>query len=81
MRTIELKRPSEKIVRSGAFGDYEVSGWRYVNDVSWQPKVWLADSPRDWFGYTLTSGQQCELHTLNEAQRSALSRVIANWEV
>jgi hypothetical protein len=81
MRTIEVKRPSQKIERSGAFGDYEVSGWRYADDVSWRVKVWLAECPRDWFGYTMTSGQQCELNILNEAQRSALSQVIANWEV
>jgi hypothetical protein len=29
----------------------------------------------------MTSGQQCELNILNEAQRSALSQMIANWEV
>ena len=58
MTRIEVKRSSQKIERSGAFGDYEVSGWRYVDDVTWQVKVWLAGSPRDWFGYTMTSGQQ-----------------------
>jgi hypothetical protein len=81
MRTIEVKRPLPKIERGGAFGDYEMSGWRYVDDVNWQVKVWLAGCPRDWFGYTMTSGQRCELNILSEAQRSALSQVIANWEV
>jgi hypothetical protein len=81
MRTIEVKRPLQKIERSGAFCDYEVSGWRYVGDVSWQVKVWLAGCPRDWFGYTMTSGQRCGMNILNEAQRSALSQLIANWEV
>jgi hypothetical protein len=81
LRTIEAKRPSQKIERSGTFGEYEVSGWRYVGDFSWQIKVWLAGCPHDWFGYTMTSGQKCELDILSEAQRSALSRVVANWEV
>jgi hypothetical protein len=81
MTRIEVKRSSQKIERSGAFGDYEVSGWRYVDDVTWQVKVWLAGSPRDWFGYTMTSEQRCEPNILSEAQRSALSQVIANWEV
>jgi hypothetical protein len=80
MTTSKVKRSSPKIERKGAFGEYEVSGWRYVDDVSWQVKVWLAGCPRDWFGYTLTSGQ-CGLDTLNEAQRSALLHVIASWEV
>jgi hypothetical protein len=80
MRTIEVKPVALKIERRGVLGDYEVSGWRYVNDVSWHVKIWLAGYPRDWVGYTMTSGQ-CELNILNEAQRSALSQVIANWEV
>jgi hypothetical protein len=81
MSTIEVKPLSLKAERHGTFGEYEVTGWRYVDDVSWQVKVWLAGCPRDWFGHTMTSGQQCELNILNEAQRSALSQVIANWEV
>ena len=80
MRRIEVKRLALKIQRSGAFGDYEVSGWRFVDELSWQVKVWLAGSPRDWRGYTLTPGQ-CDLNILDEAQRSALSQLIANWEV
>jgi hypothetical protein len=79
MRTIEVKPLALKIERRGVLGDYEVSGWRYVDDVSWQVKIWLAGYPRDWVGYTMTSGQ-CELNILNEAQRSALSNVIADWE-
>jgi hypothetical protein len=79
MRTIEVKPVALKIERRGIFGDYEVSGWRYVDDISWNLKVWLAGRPRDWLGYTMTSGQ-CELNILNEAQRSALAQVIANWE-
>jgi hypothetical protein len=78
MTRIEVKRPALKIRRSGAFGDYEVSGWRYVDELSWQLKVWLAGSSRDWSGCTLTSGQ-CDLNILDEAQRSALSQLIAIW--
>jgi hypothetical protein len=80
MRTIEVKPVASKIERRGVFGDYEVFGWRYVDDISWHVKVWLAGHPRDWVGYTMTSGQ-FELNILNEAQRSALSQVIATWEV
>jgi len=80
MRTIEVQPMALKIERRGVLGEYEVSGWRYVDDVSWHVKIWLAGYPSDWVGYTMTSGR-CELNILNEAQRSALSNVIANWEV
>lgn len=80
MRTSEAKPVALRIERRGAMGGYEVSGWRYVDDTSWQVKVWPAGRPRDWVGYTMTSGR-CKLNILSEAQRSALSRVIAGWEV
>jgi hypothetical protein len=80
VRTIEPKPVRSKIKRYGTFGDYEVSGWRYADDVSWHVKVWPVGSPRDWQGHIMTSGRW-EPNKINEGQRSALSNVIAKWEV
>jgi hypothetical protein len=79
MSTIEVKSLSLKAERHGTFGEYEVTGWRYVDDVSWHVKVWPAGCPRDWFGYIVAPGQ-CGLNILNEVERAALSDVIAKWE-
>ena len=43
-------------------------------------KVFPKSNGFDSRGNTIASGQR-ELNILNEAQRSALSQVIANWEV
>jgi hypothetical protein len=79
MSTIEVKPLSLKVERNGTFGEYEVTGWRYVDDVRWHVKVWLTGHPRDWLGYTMTSGQ-CELNILSEVQRKVLADVISKWE-
>jgi len=73
MRTIEVKPVALKIERRGVFGDYEVFGWRYVDDISLHVKVWLAGHPRDWLGYTMTSGQ-CQLNILNQRSPTISTR-------
>jgi hypothetical protein len=77
--TTKVKPLVPKVERFGAFGCYEVTGWRYEDDVRWHVKVWPAGSPREWLGYTVTRGS-CELSNLSQAQRSAFSDMISRWE-
>jgi hypothetical protein len=79
MNTIGVKSLPLKVERSGTFGEYEVTGRRYVGDVRWNVKVWLTGHPRDWLGGTVKSGK-CDLNILSEVQRKALKDVITKWE-
>ena len=45
----------------------------------WKAKVWLAEYPRDWFGYTVMTGK-FELKMLAHAQRKAVLHAIGAWE-
>lgn len=73
----DLKR---RVIRSGAFGGYEMTGWRHPEDASWHVKVWLAGRPGDWIGYTVRDGA-FELKVLAQPQKEAILRIIAEWEV
>jgi hypothetical protein len=68
-----------KLQRRGTFDGYEVAGWQQPDDASWKVKVWLAGSPRDWFGYTVTAGM-FELKTHAHAHREAVLHAIGVWE-
>jgi hypothetical protein len=69
-----------RVIRSGAFGGYEVTGWRHQEDASWHVKVWLAGRPSDWIGYTVKGGA-FELKVLAQPKKEAILRIIAEWEV
>jgi hypothetical protein len=75
----EMKTSKGKVTRSGAFGGYEVTGWRYMEDTSWQIKVWPTGHPGGWIGYTVTAGQ-FELKVLAEDQKNAVLHLIAEWD-
>jgi hypothetical protein len=64
-----------KLQRRGTFDGYEVAGWQQPDNASWKVKVWLAGSPRDWFGYTVTAGM-FELKTHAHAHREAVLHAI-----
>ena len=63
----------------GSFVGYEVSGWRYMDTASWHVKVWPAERPSDWIGYTVTGGE-FELKKLALPQKEAVLRLIRQWE-
>ncbi len=63
----------------GTFVGYEVTGWRYMNTASWHVKVWPAERPSDWIGYTVTGGE-FELKMLALPQKEAVLRLIRQWE-
>jgi hypothetical protein len=68
-----------KVNRSGTLGDYQVTGWRYLEDASWHVKVWLVARPGDWIGYTVTHGE-FELKTVAKGHKETVLQVITEWE-
>jgi Anti-sigma-28 factor, FlgM len=68
-----------KVIRRGTFHGYEVTGWRYLEDVSWHIKVWPVGGPSGWIGYTVTAGI-FELTMVAQAHREAILHVIGEWE-
>jgi len=63
----------------GTFVGYEVTGWRYMDTASWHVKVWPAERPSDWIGYTVTGGE-FELKMSAHPHREAVLRLIRQWE-
>jgi hypothetical protein len=79
-RREDMKPLTGKVHRRGTFDGYEVAGWRDSNHPRWHVKVWLAECPHDWFGYTVTAGM-FELKMFAHAQRGAVLHAIGAWEV
>jgi hypothetical protein len=75
----EMEASKGKITRSGAFGGYEVTGWRYAEEAAWHVKVWLAGRPGDWIGYTVTDGHFGP-GTVPQAAAVAVLQLIAKWQ-
>jgi hypothetical protein len=69
----------KKQAARGTFVGYEVTGWRYIDTATWHVKVWPAERPSDWIGYTVTGGE-FELKMLALPQREAVLRLIRRWE-
>jgi hypothetical protein len=63
----------------GSFVGYEVSGWRYTDTASWHVKVWPAERPSDWIGYTVTAGK-FESRMFAQTQKDAVLHLIRQWE-
>jgi hypothetical protein len=78
-RKEDMNSLTGKVQRRGTFDGYEVVGWRHSDDPSWRVKVWLAECPRDWFGYTVTAGM-FELTMFPHAQSEAVLHAIGAWE-
>jgi hypothetical protein len=68
-----------KLTRRGSLGGYEMSGWRYLEDVSWHVKVWPVGRPSGWIDYTVAAGI-FELKIVAPAHKEAVMHVIGEWE-
>jgi hypothetical protein len=68
-----------KVMCRGTFGDYEVSGWRYVEGTTWHVKVWPTGRPSGWIGYRVAVGI-FELKMVAQAHKEAVLHVIGEWE-
>ena len=71
--------PSWRIERSGNFGGYVVSGWRYTDLAIWHVKLWSKNESNPQQTYIVAAG---ELYpdTILPAERFAVLRLIAMWE-
>jgi hypothetical protein len=77
--TVEEMAGVKKETGRGSFAGYEVTGWRHMDTASWHIKVWPADRPSDWIGYTVTDGE-FELKMLALPQKEAVLSLIRQWE-
>jgi hypothetical protein len=73
------KGSRDKVTRSGTFGDYEVTGWRYPEAASWKVKIWPVGRPSDWIGYTVTGGE-FDSKMYAQSQKEAVVHLIGQWE-
>jgi hypothetical protein len=78
-KTVEEMTGLKKETGRGSFVGYEVTGWRYMNTPSWHVKVWPAERPSDWIGYTVTGGK-FELKMFAQTQKEAVLHLIRQWE-
>jgi hypothetical protein len=75
----EMEPSKGKVTRTGTFGDYEMTGWRYTEEAAWHVKVWLAGRRGDWIGYTVTDGHFGP-GTVPQAAAVAVLHQIAKWQ-
>src|ERR1700691_2032948 len=78
-KTVEEMVGVKKETGRGSFVGYEVTGWRHMDTASWHVKVWPADRPSDWIGYTVTAGK-FELTMFAQTQKEAVLHLIRQWE-
>jgi hypothetical protein len=84
MKTIVPKQSSartvtDRLIRTAAFGGYELTGRRYANDTSWHVKVWRAGYRHEWIGYSITAGV-FELETGDQTHKEAALHVVGEWD-
>jgi hypothetical protein len=68
-----------KIERSGNFGGFEVTGWRYSNLAIWHVKVWSINDGKPGQSYVVAAGEIYP-ESLTPSERFATLRLIAFWE-
>jgi hypothetical protein len=74
-----LPTPISFVSRKGAFGGYEVTGWRYVEDAAWHVKAGRKSRHWDAKAYVVRDGT---LHpeTALTNEKVAILTLIAQWE-
>ena len=74
-----LPAPKSFVSRRGAFGGYEVRGWRYAHDDAWHIKASRTNRYQRTTAYVVTDGAfQPETAIANE--KIAILTLIAQWE-
>jgi hypothetical protein len=71
--------PSWRAERSGHFGEYAVSGWRYTDLAIWHVKVWSAGDDNPVRSYVVSAGEFYPDSVTSE-DRFAILRLIAFWD-
>jgi hypothetical protein len=68
-----------RIERSGNFGGYAVSGWRYTDPAVWHLKVWSISDDKPEQTYIVSAGEFYP-ESIGPAEKFAALRLIAFWE-
>jgi hypothetical protein len=75
----ELPTPKSFVSRKGAFGGYEVTGWRYAGDTAWHVKTRPKSQQQHETAYVVRDGAfDPERVIFNE--KIAVLTLIAEWE-
>jgi hypothetical protein len=74
-----LPTPKSFVSRRGAFGGYEVTGWRYAEDTAWHVKAGRTSRHQQAKAYVVRDGafdpEPAIIH-----EKSAILSLIAQWE-
>lgn len=74
-----LQTSAWRIERSGEFGSYAVSAWRYTDLAIWHVNIWLRTDRRPERTYVVAAGEFYPATVTAEEQFGVL-RLIAAWE-
>ena len=84
VRTVDpaypVRKPAAwKMERSGEFGEFAVSGWRYHGLAIWHVKLWSKNNEDPERSYTVTAGAFYP-QTVAPSEKFAVLRLLALWE-
>jgi hypothetical protein len=74
-----LPTPPSFVSRSGAYGGYKVTGWKYEEDVVWHVKAVRKSSYKDSKSYVVRDGA-FDPDTAIPNEKVAILSLIAQWE-
>jgi hypothetical protein len=74
-----LPTPKSFVSRRGAFGGYEVTGWRYAEDPAWHVKAGRTSRHQYAKAYVVRDGA-FDPEPAIAAERIAILSLIAQWE-
>jgi hypothetical protein len=75
----ELPTPKSFVSRKGAFGGYEVTGWRYAGDTAWHVKTRPKSQQQHETAYVVRDGA-FDPDTAIPNEKVAILSLIAQWE-
>lgn len=74
-----LPTPKSFVSRRGAFGGYEVTGWRYAEDAAWHVKAGRPSRHQHAKTYVVKDGA-FDSEPAIATEKIAILRLIAQWE-
>ena len=74
-----LPPPKSFVSRRGAFGGYEVTGWKYAEDAAWHVKAGPKSLYQKKKAYVVRDGA-FEPETVVANEKIAILTLIAQWE-
>jgi hypothetical protein len=74
-----LPPPKSFVSRRGAFGGYEVTGWRYAEDAAWHVKAARTSRHQHVKAYVVRDGA-FDPEPAGATEKIAILSLIAQWE-